>query len=315
MGQTAYSAVRMAVEVVKESFDLAATSVAVSLNRNLMAQTKDSVQIFSLDVLNSGEARNQVCMSHVYPLGESHIISLVQSTRSLALLKLETLRELRPEDDTSSLKSLLADQSPSARSSFGRGPAAELGVSVVMEAWRSGTPLPEWTESTNEDGPLSGLSPEHTRIITVYNSPRRELRVKDATDGTALAKLHLDDDLAAGEVYALTFDSETRFYLKIDGPGQHVQIPYDIAASPSGGYSHTITRGKPVPSPKSREKPSYTLDVNFEWVLDAKSGKVCWIPPGNVRRGSGGHFWVGLSLVMVGDDGVVRKLSFKEPDC
>ena len=293
----------------------AATSVAVSLNRNLVAQTKDSIQIFSLDVLTSGGIRNQVRMSHIYPLGENHIISLIQPTRSLALLEMETLRELRPKDDTSPLKSLLTDQSPSARSSFGRGPVAELGVLVVMEAWRWGTPLPEWTESANEDGPLSGLSPEHTRIVTVYSSPRRELRVKDARDGTALAKLPLDDDLAAGEVYALTFDSETRFYLKIDGPGQHVQIPYDISASPSGRYSYTVTRGKPVPLSEPREKPPYTLDANFEWVLDAKSRKVCWIPPGNVRRGSGGHFWVGPSLVMVGDDGVVRKLSFKEPDC
>jgi len=26
------------------------------------------------------------------------------------------------------------------------------------------------------------------------------------------------------------------------------------------------------------------------------------------------HFWAGSSLAIVGDDGVVRKLSFKEPD-
>jgi hypothetical protein len=47
-----------------------------------------------------------------------------------------------------------------------------------------------------------------------------------------------DDDLGSGEVYDLIFDSETRFYLKIDGPGQHVQIPFDITPSPSAVFTH-----------------------------------------------------------------------------
>jgi len=118
-----------------------------------------------------------------------------------------------------------------------------------------------------------------------------------------------------GEIYDIAFDSETRFYLKIDGPGKHLQIPYDIATSPSGIYSHTITEGEPVHLSDPRPIPPYRLDANYEWVLDTKSRKICWIPPGNLRRGDGGHFWSGLSLVMLGDDGVVRKLTFKDPDC
>jgi hypothetical protein len=44
--------------------------------------------------------------------------------------------------------------------------------------------------------------------------------VKAAEDGTILAKLLLgDDDLGMGEVYDVTFDSDTRFHLKIDGRG------------------------------------------------------------------------------------------------
>jgi hypothetical protein len=70
-----------------------ATSVAVSLNRNLVAQTEDSIQIFSLDVLKVRGARNDTRTSHVYPLGGKHIISL-QPTRHLTILDLRTLREL-----------------------------------------------------------------------------------------------------------------------------------------------------------------------------------------------------------------------------
>jgi hypothetical protein len=277
----------------------AATSVTVSLNRNLVAQTKASIQIFSFDVLKSGKARNGVRTSHIYPLGEQHIVCLLQPTRHLALLELRTLRKLRPNDDTSQLESLPISQSPHARASFNRGLVAAFGVSAVMDAWRSCTPLPEWTEAADEDPPLSGLSPD----------------MKDAKDGAMFTnRLRGDDDVEMGEVSDVAFDSQTRSHLMLDGMGQRVQISHDKLASPSGFHSHTITEGGPVPLSEPRATPSYALDANCEWVVDAESRKICWISPGNVRRGNGGHFWVGLSLVMVGDDGVVRKLYFREPE-
>jgi hypothetical protein len=295
----------------------AATSVAVSLGRNLVAQTEGSIQIFSLDVLTSGDARSDVRVSHVYPLGEGHIICL-QSNRHLTILKLRTMRELHSDDNASPFGSLSMNRSPSARArtSFNCELVAEFGVSAVMKAWRSGAPLPVlWTEAVNEDAPLSGFSPDCTQVVTFYGSPRWELRLKNAKNGDVLALLHLKrDGFGTGKVYDVTFDSRTRFHLKIDGPGRHVRVPHDIIPPPPGCYLHTITKGKPMPLSEPRETPPYTLDANCEWVVDAESRKICWISPGNVRRGNGGHFWAGLSLVMVGDDGVVRKLSFREPD-
>jgi hypothetical protein len=290
----------------------AATSVAVSLNRNLVARTEDSIQIFSLDVLTSGEVRKNVWTSQVYPLGEKHIVCLLEPDRHLTILDLETLQELRPDDNTSPLQSLLKNQSPSAR-----GFVAEFGIPVVMQMWQSGTPLPEWTAWADEDAPFGVLSPDCTRIVTSDSSRGYNLLVKDAKDGTVLARLP-GGGYGLGKVYDVAFDSETRFHLKIDGPGGHVQIPHDIIASPSKYCSHTITKGEPVPLLEPRETPPYTLDANCEWVVDAESRKIFWVSPGNVRvgnGGNGGHFWVGLSLIMLGDDGVVRKLSFKEPDC
>jgi len=293
----------------------AAKSVAVSQNKNLIVQTKDSIQIFSTDILMSGKSQNDVHPSHIYPLGEKHIACILHPNRHLTLLKLETLRELHPDNNTSPLGPLLTNQFPSACASVSRGLVAEFGISAIIQAWRSGTPLPEWTEAADEDEPLGGTSPGRTRIVTVYGSPRQELHVKDAKDGAILAKLPLGhNDLGMGKVYDLAFDSETRFHLKIDRVEQRVQIPYDITASPSGQHLYTITRGEPVALSESRETPPYTLDANCEWVLDAESRKVCWIPPENIRRGNGGHFWAGLLLVMVGVDGVVRKLAFKGPD-
>ena len=293
----------------------AATSLAVSLNRNLVAQTKDSIQIFSLDVLKTSKARDDVHPSHVYPLGEEHIICL-QPDGYLTLLELETLQKIHPSDNTPLLGTLLSNQLPPSCVSAGHGPIAELGIPAVIQAWQSGIALPKWTEVTDEEEPLGGSSPNQTRVITVYGSPKQELLLKGVRSGITLAKAPLEfGDMGMGKVYDLTFDSETRFYLKAEGPGWHVQIPYDITGSPAERYPYKITQGEPVPLSEPRVIPLFTLDTNCEWVIDAESRKVCWISPGNLRRGNGGHFWAGLSLVMLGDDGVVRKLTLKEPDC
>ena len=286
----------------------AATSLAVSLNRNLVAQTKDSIQIFSLDVLKTDKAHNDIRLSHIYPLGKKHIVC-VQRNGCLTLLELETLQELYPGDSTSQFKPLPPCMSVSC------GPVAELGVLAVVQAWQSGVPLPKLTEAADEGGPLGGLSPNHTWVITVYGSPQQELQVKGMRDRITLAKAPLEyGNMGIGKVYNITFSSETRFYLKAEGRGWNVKIPYNIVKSPSGHYSHTITQEKPVPLSKPRPTPLFTLDTNQEWVIDRESKKICWISPGNLRRGNGGHFWAGTSLVMLGDDGVVRKLIMEEPD-
>ena len=291
-----------------------AMSVAVSLNRNIVVQTNDSIQIFSSDVMTSAKNHKRVRWSHIYPLGEKYIICL-QPNRCLTLLELETLQELHPLDDISSVRAWFRDQSAAAHASFGRGLVAEFSVSAVIQMWKSGARLPKQTGGADEDPPLQGWSPRCTRRITVHSLPQPELCVHDMRSSIILARLPLlDAGFGTGEVYDLIFDSETRFHLKIDGSGQHVQIPYEITSQESGSYSHSITKGKPVPLSEPRSTPIYTLDASCEWVIDSKSRKICWMS-GNVRRGNGGHFWAGLSLVMIGDDGVVRKLTFKEPNC
>jgi len=79
----------------------AATSVAVSPDRNLVVQTENSIQVFSTGVLMSGEVRDNTLVSHVFPLAENHIICVLQPIRHIAVPELETLRELRRDDEIS----------------------------------------------------------------------------------------------------------------------------------------------------------------------------------------------------------------------
>ena len=291
-----------------------AKSVAVSLNRNLVAQTEDSIQIFSADALTtrSGEARSDQRVSHIYPLGKSYIICVLQPTGHLAPLELETLRELSRDDKTLPFGSLLTNGlQPRLASVFPGVKAVDFDIPTAM--WL-GISLPS---PVLVPGVMPRLwcrfSPTCTKILTVKDSLLPEFQINDAGSGDVLAKLVLCPSLW-GRVCGLAFDSETRFYLEI-GP-EHMLIPYDITASPSDShYPYTITEGKAIDPSEIRTRMPYTLDANCEWVLDAQSRKICWISPGNLRRGDDGHFWVGSSLFMVGDDGVVRKLSFREPDC
>ena len=57
----------------------------------------------------------------------------------------------------------------------------------------------------------------------------------------------------------------------------------------------------------------YSLDENLEWVVDEESRRVCWLPPGYVTGIEDGHFFVDSSIVTAGQDGIVRKLTFREP--
>jgi hypothetical protein len=88
----------------------AAASVAVLLNRNLVAQTKDSTQILSTDALRSGEARSETHVSHVYPLGENYTICVLRPTSHLVVLGLGALRGLSRGDENLPFMSLFADE-------------------------------------------------------------------------------------------------------------------------------------------------------------------------------------------------------------
>lgn len=83
------------------------------------------------------------------------------------------------------------------------------------------------------------------------------------------------------------------------------------------GYRTSI-KIEEVPGEEVKEEivpvnPPYALDENLEWVLDAKSRRVFWVPPGYIHETEDAHFFVGSSIVMAGQDKVVRKLTFKNP--
>ena len=193
----------------------AAASEAVSSNRNLVVQTKDSIQIFSIDVLASRDVHDHVHLSHIYPLSKEYILRLQQDRRP-ALFSLETLQELYPDDGTSPFGSVLHDLSPSAHTLRHPGLVAYFDFTKAIRLWKKRTPIREGSGLAHGQmsRALCALFPGCTTVLTVAAG---FLWVTDAKSGVPLAMLH-DNDLGGGEVYDIALDSETRFYLKVEGP-------------------------------------------------------------------------------------------------
>jgi hypothetical protein len=173
----------------------AAASVAVSLNRNLVAQTKDSIKIFSTDVLTSGEAHSDTRVSHIYPLGENYIICIIRPTRRVTILESETLRELRRDDETLPFWSLPVETDfvPDPEPDFSRPLNGVFDIPTAMRTWWLDTSLDERDEFPDEDTPrpVYGLSPAYTTIAAVYIPSMGYLWVNDTKHGDLIAKLPL----------------------------------------------------------------------------------------------------------------------------
>ena len=89
---------------------------------------------------------------------------------------------------------------------------------------------------------------------------------------------------------------------------RYVRTTFTLARAPHGHGIREVAKEEVM-----RARQYYSLDQNLEWVVDAASRRVCWLPPGYVTGEENGHFFSGSSIVMAGKDGIVRKLTFTKP--
>lgn len=136
----------------------------------------------------------------------------------------------------------------------------------------------------------------------------------------------------------ITFDSGTRFCFHHDT----YRVSYDLVDLRTSTPSHQTRSLEPQPvgeplhterhhlddshewstpshqiqivEPQLLGEPLHTeqhhLDESHEWVVSG-SRRICWIPPGYIRSGEATYCWAGRELVMVGQDGELRKLKFR----
>ena len=162
--------------------------------------------------------------------------------------------------------------------------------------------LPKWTVkgTSGSLASVGAISPTGTRLVTLHsNWGSYYVRVWDAGNGNLQAALQvcfLPSDVS--------FESETRFYLHYD----NYHVPCDLG-SPGAETTTQIIRHEEQPVESSKRQ--YEVDDGHEWVVRG-SERICWIPPGYFRSDGGGYCWAGSdSLVMIGEDGALRRLTFR----
>ena len=193
----------------------------------------------------------------------------------------------------------------------------EVGDRKYMQSCKLRAGGPRWTVEIDGLPSIGAISSSGAQLVTFHDAHNQTcIYLWDIRYGKLKAELR------TGPVHPLdiTFDSETRFYSRQDTS----LVLYDVTSSlhdrtftivPSSvpaTLSHSITRSGPLSLTRGTRKKHYDLDSTHEWVVNG-SKRICWIPPGYIGSAQPSYWWAGHSLVMIGQDGKLRKLTFKEP--
>ena len=266
------------------------------------------VQLLNLDGENTTPEQPTSPALTVDALDGGRIVAVLLTDRHhIALLELATMSQLlrisvqktreNPTDRTRVLCASL--DSRMAVCSF------KERETEFLKLWGFGNDLPKWTVKIGGRPSIGGISPSGAQLVTFFDVDTQTcISVWDARDGQLKAQLggHRMHPLD------IPFDSETQFYSHHDA----YRIPYYLSSSGSATPSHLITRSGPMPLVGESQKRSYDVDDTCEWVV-SDSKKICWIPSGYIRSVRDGYCWAGYTLVMAGQDGILRKFTFREP--
>ena len=290
-------------------FPATAASVSALSNGTVVANFRGSgIQLLRLDQEHASPQRPTPPARTRYPLDGGRIIAIVPTNRGyVRLLESATLSQvlsiptqIYPPFTTEHEGVVLCGslEGRFAVSCFRQWDAGWL------QMWKFSHQDPQWTERTDALASVGSISPACTRLVTFHNADSgSSIHVRDVHNGRFLAQI----SIGVPQPLDITFDSEDLFYVYYDVHRE----PYVINTASRTDHSatHSITRGTKRQLRGQALGECYCLDGGREWVV-CGSQRICWVPPGYVGCN---YYWVGSSLVMVGQDGTPRKLTFLQP--
>ena len=160
-----------------------------------------------------------------------------------------------------------------------------------------------WTAQINELPSTSGISPWGQLLTFHYTHSRSEVRVWGTGGGSLLARLNVGQSPPPLDI---TSSSRDIFHVYYDT----YCTTYVISPSPQSRTStFWIDCLEKITLDGRERQREYRVDDSHEWVVSG-SQRICWIPPGYIGSTQASHCWAGSSLVMAGQDGTLRKLTF-----
>ena len=231
----------------------------------------------------------------IFPTSRDHILLLEPVTMS-QLLKIP----LRTTGPTPSHTTILCASHKNLVAAY----YFEEGGRGYLQLWRFHEEVPRWTVEADGMPEIGRVSPTAVRLVTFHPKSRLgRVCVWNVYDGQLDAQL--EDIPPTSDII---FDSDERIYLN------HI-LDRTLVVIEHPGRVTPITRRVP-PRPHRPHRPHeglpkrwYNVDKAHEWVV-VGSRRICWIPSGYIGSNQAGYVWIGTSLVMVGQDGLLRKLTF-----
>ena len=170
------------------------------------------------------------------------------------------------------------------------------GNEWFLQSWGFHREVPSWAVELDEMPDIVRISPNAIRLVTVHTSgDLSRVCMWNAQNGRLYAQRKVPPPLD------IQFTSDTRFYADY----HRYQVSYTV---PPLGRGIRYERQN-LPLPERLQERRYLVDEMREWVVRG-SKRVCWIPPGYIGSVEHSYCWAGSSLVMVGQDGMLRKLTF-----
>ena len=306
-------------------------SISLLRSGQLVANLGGSIQLLGKDYAQPPSISEDPEISHVYPLDNGRAISASSSDREdVHLLDMETTKTLAryPIPIPSSGRDISFTPRILCASIDRRIAVLCFWMSerFTPSAWAIGNGAFIWEEDFSRPLLLGALSPDGEKLIAVLegDDPSTwKICVRGALTGWS----NYSTTRAGKPPNNIAFTSDTQFYtevIHVRAPPAPLPEPQDYTKGKDNDKDHgvrttfTLTPGAShsyciLQTSEEILNASYALDENLEWVMDAKSRRVCWLPPGYVSGIENGHFFVGSSIVMAGQDGIVRRLTFRDP--
>ena len=284
------------------------TSVSTLSNGTVVANVSGSgIQMLSLDKGYVPSQELAPSALTVHPLDRGRIIAIVPTDRDGVIL-LETASMSQVLKIPGQKKfSVSTDRTVVLCASLENKIAVHCsarGGKEYLQLWKFASRHPRWTVQTNELSSAGNTSPACARLVTFHNGRSQSyVCVWDMRKGRLLVTLDVG---WSPHPFDITFNSEDLFHVNYD---TH-RILYRITTSRRlGTPTYSIDRLEKVSLDRRALEKQYRVDDGHEWVVSG-SQRICWIPPGYIVSTRPGHCWAGSSLVMAGQDGILRKLTF-----
>ena len=275
-------------------------SVSTLLNGTVVAiGVLSGIQLLSLDEGYPLPQQSIVPGGCVYTLDEGNIVVLdpeIEARGPVVLLETATMSKL-PNIPTWTLNNRKPSQILCA--SLRHRIAVQYGP--YLQLWRFGDETASWIDDREHASLwIGGISPNGSRLAVISHSGAdARVRAWDIENGTLVA------DIPVGLPWfthplEIKFESEDKFH------SHHgtFRIPFTISSS-------STIRHENLP-PAEQLRGRYDVDVSRQWIIGS-SKRVCWIPPQYIRPVGRSYCWAGNALITAGQDGVVRKITFREP--